>query len=128
MANNLQIATRQHTHLNDRTATLRSALELQHMVEPNNVNTILQLGRIYIMQEMDIMELVITLDNMEVFRPVLTLYVARISFNRSLTKISLGLRSNVEKTGKFYCGGVGGGGEEVFATGRMDNDTTLNTF
>ena len=68
MTNNLQIATRQHTHLNDRTARLRSALELQHMVEPNNMNTIVQLSRIYILQEMDLTELVITLENMEVFR------------------------------------------------------------
>ena len=65
MANNLQIATRQHTHLNDRTARLRSALELQHMVEPNNMNTIVQLSRIYILQEMDLTELVITLETME---------------------------------------------------------------
>lgn len=63
MANNLEIAARQHTHLNGRTARLRSALELQYMIQPNDANTILQLGRIYISQFMDLSELVKRLEN-----------------------------------------------------------------
>lgn len=68
MANNLEIAARQHTHINGRTARLRSALELQYMIQPNDANTILQLGRIYISQFMDLSELVKRLENIpEVF-------------------------------------------------------------
>lgn len=63
IANNLEIAARQHTHINDRTARLRSALELQYMIQPNCANTILQLGRIYIAQFMDLGELVERLEN-----------------------------------------------------------------
>lgn len=68
MANNLEIAARQHTHINGRIARLRSALELQYMIQPNDANTILQLGRIYISQFMDLSELVKKLENIpEVF-------------------------------------------------------------
>ncbi|XP_068970232.1 F-box only protein 21-like [Bombus flavifrons] len=63
MANNLEIAARQHTHINGRTTRLRSALELQYMIQPNDANTILQLGRIYISQFMDLSELVKRLEN-----------------------------------------------------------------
>ncbi|XP_071855753.1 F-box only protein 21 isoform X2 [Bombus fervidus] len=63
MANNLEIAARQHTHVCGRTARLRSALELQYMIQPNDANTILQLGRIYISQSMDLSELVERLEN-----------------------------------------------------------------
>lgn len=67
MANNLEIAARQHTHINGthRTARLRSALELRYMIQPNDTNTVLQLGRIYMSQHMDLTELVKILENMQ---------------------------------------------------------------
>lgn len=65
MANNLEIAARQHTHINGRTTRLRSALELRYMIQPNDANTILQLGRIYVLQHMDLTELVKILENMQ---------------------------------------------------------------
>ncbi|OAD60194.1 F-box only protein 21, partial [Eufriesea mexicana] len=63
MANNLEIAARQHIHANGRTATLRSVLELQYMIQPNDANTILQLGRIYTLGYMDLTELAKILEN-----------------------------------------------------------------
>ncbi|XP_015440165.1 PREDICTED: F-box only protein 21-like [Dufourea novaeangliae] len=65
MANNLEVAVRQHTHLNGRTSRLCSTLELRHMVQPNDADPIVQLGRIYIVQNMDLTELVEILKNME---------------------------------------------------------------
>ncbi|XP_043512452.1 F-box only protein 21-like [Frieseomelitta varia] len=64
IANNLEVAARQHTHINDRTARLRSVLELRYMIQPD-ANIILQLGRIYISQYMDLTELVKILENMQ---------------------------------------------------------------
>ncbi|KOC67221.1 F-box only protein 21 [Habropoda laboriosa] len=65
MVNNLEIAARQHTHMNGRTARLRSAVELRCMIQPNDANAILQLGRIYILQFMDLTELVEIVKNMQ---------------------------------------------------------------
>lgn len=64
MANNLEIAARQHIHANGRTARLRSALELQYMIQPDDANTILQLSRIYTLGYMDLTELAKILENM----------------------------------------------------------------
>lgn len=80
MANNLEIAARQHTHINGRIARLRSALELQYMIQPNDANTILQLGRIYISQFMDLSELVKKLENIpEVFYEI-NIYYEKLVF------------------------------------------------
>lgn len=80
MANNLEIAARQHTHINGRTTRLRSALELQYMIQPNDANTILQLGRIYISQFMDLSELVKRLENIpEVFYEI-NIYYGKLVF------------------------------------------------
>lgn len=65
MANNLEIAARQHTHINGRNARLRSAVELRYMIQPNDENAILQLGRIYTLQQMDLTEFVKILENMQ---------------------------------------------------------------
>lgn len=64
MANNLEVAGRQRTHLNGRAARLRSALELLHMVKPRDTNTILHLARFYILHQMDVTELIKTLNEM----------------------------------------------------------------
>ncbi|KAK1133940.1 hypothetical protein K0M31_011727 [Melipona bicolor] len=64
IANNLEVAARQHIQINDRTARLRSVLELRCLIQPD-ANIILQLGRIYISQYMDLTELVKTLENMQ---------------------------------------------------------------
>ncbi|XP_012142186.1 F-box only protein 21 isoform X2 [Megachile rotundata] len=65
MASNIEIAARQHTRINRRTARLRSALELRYMIEPSDADIILQLGRIYLLQHMDLTELVKILENMQ---------------------------------------------------------------
>ncbi|KAL2725162.1 F-box only protein 21 [Vespula squamosa] len=65
MAYNLDIAARQHIHLNGRTARIRSALELNYMMQPHDVTTILNLGRFYMLHRMDLSELVIMLQNMQ---------------------------------------------------------------
>ncbi|KAF7995108.1 hypothetical protein HCN44_004580 [Aphidius gifuensis] len=65
MANNLEIAGRQRTHLNGRAARLRSALDLLYLVRPYDPNTILHLARFYILHQMDLAELVVILRNME---------------------------------------------------------------
>lgn len=101
MANNLEIAARQHTHINGRTARLRSALELQYMIQPNDANTILQLGRIYMSQSMDLSELVKRLENIpEVFYEINICY-EKLSFHlhKKFIKI-LGFRVNIKRTGK----------------------------
>lgn len=63
MANNLELATRQHIHLNGRVARLRSALELQHMMQPHNLYIFLHLCRFYVSHHMDLEELVKMLQN-----------------------------------------------------------------
>ncbi|XP_076626553.1 F-box only protein 21 [Colletes latitarsis] len=65
MANNLELAARQHTHPYDRTARLLSALELQHMVLPNDTSIISKLARIYILQNMDVTELMEILEKIK---------------------------------------------------------------
>ncbi|XP_015124343.1 F-box only protein 21 isoform X1 [Diachasma alloeum] len=65
MANNLEVAGRQRTHLNGRAARLRSALELLHLVRPHDTSTILHLARFYILHQMDLMELVQVLKDIQ---------------------------------------------------------------
>ena len=65
MASNIETAARQHTQINIRTARLRSALELRYMIEPSDTDIILQLGRIYLLQDMDLTELVKIVENMQ---------------------------------------------------------------
>ncbi|XP_035717515.1 F-box only protein 21-like [Vespa mandarinia] len=63
MAYNLDIAARQHIHLNGRASRIRSALELNYMMQPYDKTTILNLGRFYMIHHMDISELM--LQNMQ---------------------------------------------------------------
>lgn len=73
MARNIETAATQHTQINIRTARLRSALELRYMIEPSDADIILQLGRIYLLQDMDLTELVKIIENMQkVFYQVYT--------------------------------------------------------
>lgn len=65
MAYNLYTAARQHIHLNGRAARIRSALELYHMIKPRDINTILHLGRFYMINRMDVSEFMIMLQNMQ---------------------------------------------------------------
>lgn len=65
MAYNLDIAARQHIHLNGRTTRIRSALELNYMMQPHDTTTILHLGRFYMLHQMDVSELVIMLQNVQ---------------------------------------------------------------
>lgn len=64
MADNLEIAGRQRTHLNSRAARLRSALELSHLVKPRDTNTILHLARFYMLHHMNANELIKALNDM----------------------------------------------------------------
>ncbi|XP_058797547.1 F-box only protein 21-like isoform X2 [Phymastichus coffea] len=57
MANNLEVAGRQRTHLNGRAARLRSALELLYMVRPHDTGVILHLARFYMLYQMDLTQL-----------------------------------------------------------------------
>ncbi|XP_053988086.1 F-box only protein 21-like isoform X2 [Hylaeus anthracinus] len=63
MANNLEFASRQHTHDLHRTARLLSALQFQHMIFPNDASIISKLVRTYILWNMDVTELVEILEN-----------------------------------------------------------------
>lgn len=65
MASNIEIAARQHTPINSRTTRLRSALELRYMIEPDDADIIMQLGRIYLLEHMNLTELLKILDNMQ---------------------------------------------------------------
>ncbi|XP_001601019.1 F-box only protein 21 [Nasonia vitripennis] len=58
MANNLEVASRQRTHLNGRAPRLRSALELLHMIRPHDTGAILHLARFYMLYQMDLSKLV----------------------------------------------------------------------
>jgi hypothetical protein len=58
MANNLEVAGRQRTQMNGRSARLRSALELLNLVNPTDMNCILHLARFYMLYNMDLSELV----------------------------------------------------------------------
>ncbi|XP_043281812.1 F-box only protein 21-like [Venturia canescens] len=64
MANNLEVAGRQRTQLYGRAARLRSALELLHLVKPRDTNTIIDLGRFYMLHQMDVTGLIETLNDM----------------------------------------------------------------
>ncbi|XP_046622269.1 F-box only protein 21-like isoform X2 [Neodiprion virginianus] len=65
MANNLEVAGRQRTQLNNRAARLRSALELLHLVQPYDTSTILHLARFYMLHQMDLAGLVNTLNTIQ---------------------------------------------------------------
>ncbi|KAK2588852.1 hypothetical protein KPH14_001721 [Odynerus spinipes] len=65
MANNLEVATRQHIHPNGRAARFRSALELQNMVQPHDTNIIINLARFYLTHQMDSEELVKMTQNIQ---------------------------------------------------------------
>ncbi|KAL6448759.1 hypothetical protein ACFW04_000514 [Cataglyphis niger] len=60
MINNLQIANR------DKRTETRSLLELQHLIEPDNIDTIAQLGRYYILHHMDVSDLMVKLIEIQV--------------------------------------------------------------
>ncbi|XP_029168220.1 F-box only protein 21-like isoform X2 [Nylanderia fulva] len=55
MINYLQMVSR------DKRTELRSLLELQHLIEPDNIDTIAQLGRYYIQHHMDLSDLMVKL-------------------------------------------------------------------
>lgn len=61
MASNLETASRQRNNLNGRTARLRSALELIHLLRPYHTGAILHLGRFYMSYSMDVTKLLDTL-------------------------------------------------------------------
>jgi hypothetical protein len=61
MANNLEVAGRQRTHMNGRGARLRSALELLNLVNPTDMNCIFNLARFYMLYNMDLSELMSTI-------------------------------------------------------------------
>lgn len=65
MANNLEVAGRQRTHMNGRGARLRSALELLHMINPFNLNCLLQLARFYMLYNMDLKPLMKTIESLQ---------------------------------------------------------------
>lgn len=65
MANNLEVAGRQRTHMNGRGARLRSALELLHMINPFNLNCLLQLARFYMLYNMDLKPLMKTINDLQ---------------------------------------------------------------
>lgn len=54
MAINLELASRQRTHMNGRGARLRSALELLHLVNPMDITCILHLSRYYMLYNMEL--------------------------------------------------------------------------
>lgn len=59
MINNLQMANR------DKKTETRSLLELQHLIEPDNIDTIAQLGRYYILHHMDLSDLMVKLTEIQ---------------------------------------------------------------
>lgn len=65
MANNLEVAGRQRNHMNGRGARLRSALELLHMINPFNLNCLLQLARFYMLYNMDIKPLMKIINDLQ---------------------------------------------------------------
>ncbi|XP_076232627.1 F-box only protein 21 isoform X2 [Calliopsis andreniformis] len=65
LANNLEVAARQHTHLDSRCTRVLSALQLQLMIQPNDINTVSRLGRLYRKLHMNLIDLVKVLENME---------------------------------------------------------------
>ncbi|XP_069673301.1 F-box only protein 21-like isoform X2 [Periplaneta americana] len=62
MANNLEVAGRQRTQMNGRGARLRSALELLNLVNPSDMNCILHLARFYMLYNMDLADLMATIE------------------------------------------------------------------
>lgn len=59
MINYLQIVNR------DKKTETRSLLELQHLIEPDNIDTIAQLGRYYIQHHMDLSDLMVKLTEIQ---------------------------------------------------------------
>lgn len=54
MAHNLEVANRQRTSMIGRSERLKSVLELLHMLNPLDVNCLIQLTRFYIFMNMEI--------------------------------------------------------------------------
>lgn len=46
----------------------RSLLELQHLIEPDNIDTIMQLGRYYMLYQMDLSDLMVKLTEIQVHK------------------------------------------------------------
>lgn len=61
MANNLQVLYRQHTNRNGNITTLRSTLELCHLINPQDFSTIVSLARVYMWHNIDTSRLEISL-------------------------------------------------------------------
>ncbi|XP_054274808.1 F-box only protein 21-like [Macrosteles quadrilineatus] len=64
MATNLEVAGRQRTVMDSRMLGLRSALELRHVISPDNISCIMHLGRFYMDRNMDVLEVVHSLRNL----------------------------------------------------------------
>lgn len=80
MANNLEVAGRQRTTVNGRTARLRSALELLNMVNPNNVNCIMQVARFYMQYNLNVSALRQALEhNIQVYYLIKFLFLTFIT-------------------------------------------------
>lgn len=63
MANNLELSGRQHVHPNGRITRLRSVLELLRMINPSDLTCMLNLARLYMLYNMDVSELRLSLQN-----------------------------------------------------------------
>lgn len=59
MINYLQVVNR------DKRTEIRSLLELQHLIEPDNIDTIIQLGRYYMQHDMDLSDLMLKLNEIQ---------------------------------------------------------------
>ncbi|XP_076756126.1 F-box only protein 21 [Xylocopa sonorina] len=93
MVDNLKLAATQH--INDRITRLRSTLELQHMIQPNDTKTILELAEIYTVQHIDLTELVKTVDNM-LKDPELISRQEAITISKSLQEYQQNLQPEIE--------------------------------
>lgn len=61
MINYLQVVHR------DKSTEIRSLLELQHLIEPDNIDTIMQLGHYYMQHHMDLSDLMVKLNEIQVY-------------------------------------------------------------
>lgn len=46
----------------------RSLLELQHLIEPDNIDTIMQLGHYYMLYQIDLSDLMVKLTEIQVYK------------------------------------------------------------
>lgn len=67
MASNLELSGRQHVHPNGRITRLRSVLELLRMINPSDLTCMLNLARLYMLYNMDVSELRLSLQNQVIF-------------------------------------------------------------